>query len=96
MDVKVTTNWRVFIVSSLNIVRPQFFTIFLVALNKISGDYEYWNCQTCQKTNGYTYCRWADQFNSDGGCLPNVDDGEHTHCGSDDEDIIVDTCPGKS
>ena len=46
-------------------------------------------------TNGYTYCLWPNQFNEDGGCWPNVRDGYHIPCGEEEEDHILDTCPGE-
>ena len=82
-------------IEKLSIVRPQLLNISLVVLNNIS-DYEQWGCQRCQETIGFTYCQWADQFNPDGGCLPNVGDGANTPCSSEDGDVIVETCPGKS
>ena len=58
------------------------------------SDYELWDCETCQANDGFTYCQWPEQFNVDGGCLPNVKDGRHIPCGEEGGDTIVDTCPG--
>ena len=60
----------------------------------LSSDYELWDCKTCQANDGFTYCQWPDQFNADGGCLPNVSDGTHIPCGEEDGDVIVQTCRG--
>merc|ERR1719226_263182 len=59
-------------------------------------NYESWDCETCQAHDGFTYCQWPDQFNADGGCLPNMNDGLHAPCGEEEGDVIVETCPGTS
>jgi len=60
---------------------------------KDDEDYEQWDCETCQAHDGFTYCQWPEQFNADGGCLPNVNDGRHIPCGEEDGDVIVELCP---
>ena len=56
--------------------------------------YENWRCNKCHSTPGFTYCRWEDQFHSDGGCLPNVPDGDHVPCGGEAGDVVVEDCQG--
>ena len=77
--------------------RKKFLLIFFKWLIDIGVEpsvYELWDCKTCQAKDGFTYCQWPDQFNTDGGCLPNVSDGTHIPCGEEDGDVIVRTCPG--
>ena len=79
------------------IIQNEFLLIFFKWLIDIGVEpsvYELWDCKTCQAKDGFTYCQWPDQFNADGGCLPNVSDGTHIPCGEEDGDVIVRTCPG--
>jgi len=56
------------------------------------SNYELWSCKQCQTNNGFTYCQWPNQFNPDGGCLPNIGDGQNVPCGETDGGVIVKTC----
>lgn len=56
--------------------------------------YEAFDCETCNETPGYQYCRYTPEGEPTKEiCLPQVYDGENVPCGEEEGDELVASCP---